>query len=125
MQIVLKLLSGACRRMEGCAKNPIFDLLIVDHDSGFWKKGDEAIFDAKLDSRATTIIRASSTPEVEFCTICFELSNVRNHTRHRNSLRTDRSNKRVIDIDVNNHGHYVIADVGCVGEANVKFRVGG
>ena len=91
--------------MKGRAEDPIPHLLIIDHDPGFRKKGDEALTEPEFLRDLLAVIRTTGTPQVELRSIGFELPDVRNHLRNGNSFGSDRPDQGVIDIDVNDRAH--------------------
>jgi hypothetical protein len=89
--------------MESGTEYPIFHLLVVNYDAGLGKESRKTILDSKFDSCGPAVVRTSCAPQIQRGTISFELPNVFDDARHRNSSCASRSHKRVIYIDVNDH----------------------
>ena len=74
---------------------------VVKHSVGFGKEIQKAIVNAERSRYVTRILRAAATPAIQCVTIGVHSTNVAHAGRHRDLLRTERSDQRVIDIDVN------------------------
>jgi hypothetical protein len=51
---------------------PILDGLVVDDQRRLWQEADEALLKAEISGNRTSVLSATSTPKVDFCTFRVE-----------------------------------------------------
>src|SRR5262245_34256519 len=82
------------------APPPLCGRLVVDADVRLWQERDEAVLDPELPHRSTRILGPAAAPGVELRPRRPQFPHVTDHLRHRNPLRPEGPNERVIDIDI-------------------------
>jgi hypothetical protein len=81
------------------AEAPVLDGLIVDVGVRLGQECHEAILEPQFQSRSTGVLGTTGAPKIQLDACAVQLANCGNHCRHWNSLRTDRADERVIDIN--------------------------
>lgn len=89
--------------MKCRAKHPFVNLLIINDDPRFREESGETFHDTEFLRRLPAVVRATSTPEIEFRAARFQPFDVFHHFGNRDSCGSYGANQGVIDIDVDNH----------------------
>lgn len=85
--------------VEMLACRPLRNRLIVDHEIGLGKVTVEALKQPEFLRRLSGVVGATSAPQIENAARAVQTSDVCDNAWHRNALRTNRADQRVIDID--------------------------
>src|SRR3954451_3318489 len=79
---------------------PVGGRLIVDDDVRLRKERLETVLNSELLGRITRIVPTSAAPGVQCHALILEMSDMADHFRHGNALRSKRPNKSVVDVNI-------------------------